>query len=153
MATLDDVYRKYGEVSEASQLLEVEIGNLVLEARLTDFDLEAIGAGSDARAILDRINKGTLGALLLDATKALGGLDAADLFADALAERNRLTHAFFRHHNFRRNTAEGRDVMLADLESIHATVLAAYKAALAISGIDLDSFEQHGDITTHVDLD
>ena len=153
MATLDDVYRKYGEVSEASQLLEVEIGNLLLEARLADLDLDAIGAGSDARAILDRINKSTLGALLLDATKALGGLDAADLFADALAERNRLTHAFFRHHNFRRNTPEGRDVMLADLESIHATVLAAYKAALAISGIDLDSLEQYGDTATHVNLD
>ena len=31
-------------------------------------------------------------------------------------------------------------MMLEDLESIHETLLEAYKVALAISGIDLDSF-------------
>jgi hypothetical protein len=59
MPALDEVYRKFGEVAEAAQLL---------------------------------------------------------LLANALAERNQPFHSFYRKHNFRRNSKEGRAKMLEDLD-------------------------------------
>lgn len=57
----------------------------------------------------------------------------------ALEARNRLQHSFYREHNLRRNSEEGRAIMLADLESIHTTILVAYKKTVKIlSGIDLE---------------
>ena len=87
-----------------------------------------------------RIESSALGQILRQLSSA-GKLSsrAPELFAAALAERNRLAHSFYRQHNFRRNTDDGRAVMIADLDSIHSTLLDAYKAALAVSGIDLDS--------------
>ena len=46
---------------------------------------------------------------------------------------------FTREHNFRRNSDEGRALMLQDLEGIHSALLDAYKAVLALSGVDLDA--------------
>lgn len=43
--------------------------------------------------------------------------------------------------------------MLADLESIHRTLLEAYKVALAVSGIDLDSIRLPAPPTRHLRLD
>ena len=43
--------------------------------------------------------------------------------------------------------------MIEDLESIHETVFKAYKVALAMSGIDLDSLQLPGLPTKHLDLD
>ncbi|MFZ0981192.1 MAG: hypothetical protein WAN23_17455, partial [Candidatus Acidiferrales bacterium] len=60
-----------------------------------------------------------------------------DVLAKALDERNRLFHSFYRQHNFRRNSDEGRQRMLDDLESIHTTLLDAYKAVMLLSGVDL----------------
>ena len=39
MPTLDDVYRKFGEASEAAQLLETELGTLLLVAGIVDGDV------------------------------------------------------------------------------------------------------------------
>ena len=39
MPTLDDVYRKFGEASEAAQLLETELGTLLLVHKCTDAGL------------------------------------------------------------------------------------------------------------------
>ena len=44
-------------------------------------------------------------------------------------------------------------MMLEDLESIHETLLKAYKVALVISGIDLASLRLPGLPTKHLDLD
>jgi hypothetical protein len=60
-------------------------------------------------------------------------------FATALAERNRLSHSFYRQHNFRRNSNEGRELMLKDLEGIHDTLLNAYKAVCLLTGVDLEA--------------
>ena len=64
--------------------------------------------------------------------------DLEKLLSDAVASRNRLTHSFYLQHNFRRNSHDGRDVMLCDLEAIHEELLEAYKAVLLLSGVDLE---------------
>jgi hypothetical protein len=41
MPTLDEIYRKFGEVAEAAQLLETELGTMQLWAKGTEHDLFA----------------------------------------------------------------------------------------------------------------
>ena len=60
------------------------------------------------------------------------------LLSDALVSRNRLAHSFYLKHNLRRNSDDGREVMLSDLEAIHKNLLDAYKAVLLLSGFDLE---------------
>lgn len=141
MPTLDDVYRKFGEVSEAAQLLETEMGNILLGVRGFENGLFSKKDPEIAKAILEQVNRSTLGQLV----KAVGNAAASPesiekAFALALKERNRLTHHFYREHNFRRNTDEGRDIMLRDLDQMHEHLITAYKIALGMSGIDLNKF-------------
>jgi hypothetical protein len=78
MPTLDDVYRKFGMVSEAAQLLETELGTL-----LFDFGIAAEGllmptpAANRERAakLLDGINRQTLGQLIRSAKRHTDALD------------------------------------------------------------------------------
>ena len=154
MPGLEDVYRKFGEVSEAAQLFETQLGNILLTIEGIELGLFLADRQEEAREILRRINKSTLGQLLKKIDQRNRSVEhTADLFAGALAERNRLSHSFFRKHNFRRNSSEGCGIMLEDLESIHETLLKAYKVALAISGIDLDSLHLPGLPTKHLGLD
>ena len=139
MPTLDEVYRKFGQVSEAAQLLETELGNLLLTHKCIDAGLLEHPNAIRATAISDRINKQTLGALV----RSLGSIEDSienleKLLSDAVASRNRLTHSFYLQHNFRRNSDDGRDLMLCDLEAIHEELLEAYKAVLLLSGVDLE---------------
>ena len=140
MLTLDDVYRKFGEVSEAAQLLETELGTLLLNHRCIDAGLLENPDRSRSTAIYDQINRQTLGQLMRSLEKmgaSTGGLE--QLLGNALASRNRLVHSFYLKHNFRRNSDDGREVMLRDLEVIHEDLLTAYKAVLLLSGVDLDA--------------
>ena len=143
MPTLDDVYQKFGMVSEAAQLLETELGSL-----LFDFGFVKEGlliptpAANRERAaeLLNRINRQTLGQLIRNAKRHTEALDQMEpLIGTALEERNRLAHHFYRQHNLRRNSDGGRSIMLNDLESIHDVLLKAYKAVMLLSGIDLDA--------------
>ncbi len=139
MPTLNDVYRKFGEVSEAAQLLETQLGTMLLEARAQAAGLFDSPSPRDARQILDDVNRNTLGQLLRQVSGFAKDLDqAADLLTRALVERNRLAHSFFRQHNFRRNSDSGCALMLEDLESIHDTLIDAYKLVMRVSGFDLD---------------
>jgi hypothetical protein len=142
---LDDVYRKFGEVAEAAQLLETELGNLLLMDRAGEHGLLTEPNPALVSDLLDTINRQTLGQLV----KGLNGTDQKlceleTLFANALRERNRLSHSFYRFHNFRRNSDEGRQLMLKDLEQIHDTLLRAYKAVMLLSGVDLDALIASG---------
>ncbi len=153
MPTLDEVYKKFGEVSEAAQLLETEIGTLLLGSRVNDFvslpetlengilDSPFVIDSEAAREYLDQINASTLGKLLKGLSSSAARPDrTTELDLDfALKERNRLAHRFYRQHNFRRNSGEGRAIMLRDLESMHEVILRAYKAVNLLSGIDLDA--------------
>ena len=139
MTTLDEVYRKFGEVFEAAQLLETELGNVLIRHECIDAGLLDQSNPNKATAIFDKINDQTLGKLI----RSLGSIgdsneELEQLLRDALASRNRLTHSFYLQHNFRRNSDDGRDVMLHDLEVIHDNFLEAYKAILLLSGVDLD---------------
>ena len=140
MPTLDDVYRKFGEVSEAAQLLETELGTLLLKHKCIAAGLLQNPDRSRATAIYDRVNRQTLGQLARSLEKAgasIGGLE--QLLGNALVSRNRLVHSFYLKHNLRRNSDDGREVMLGDLEVIHEDLLTAYKAVLLLSGVDLEA--------------
>lgn len=140
MPALDDVYRKFGETAEAAQLLETELGTLLLMARGTDENLIADPNPERARDLYDSINRHTLGQLLRSLNKTTPSLDALHaLLTDALRERNRLCHSFYRQHNLRRNSDDGRMIMMRDLETIHDTLLQAYKSLMLLSGVDLDA--------------
>ena len=147
MPTLDDVYRKFGEASEAAQLLETELGTLLLDHKCIDAGLLENPDPNRATAIYKQINKQTLGSLI----RSLGVVGASivdleQLLNDALVSRNRLAHAFYLKHNLRRNSDDGREVMLRDLETIHENLLRAYKAVLLFSGVDLEKLvAEYGD--------
>jgi hypothetical protein len=89
---------------------------------------------------MDRINHQTLGQLIRNTKRHTDALTEIEpLLTKALQERNRLSHGFYRQHNFRKNSDEGRALMLNDLESIHDTLLDAYKALMLLSGTDLQA--------------
>jgi hypothetical protein len=146
--TLDDVYRKFGEVSEAAQLVETELGTMLLLFGVVDEGLIAPTLevdGKGATELLGRINRQTLGQLIGNTKRHTEALDQLEpLLSTALEERNRLSHQFYRQHNFRRNSDEGRSLMLDDLESIHTTLIEALKALNLLSGIDLDALVDAG---------
>jgi hypothetical protein len=136
MPTLDDVYRKFGEAAEAAQLLETELGNMLLLVRYEG--LPAKPRIERIRDILDTVNRHTLGQLLKALNNHEQSPDALNaLLTKARDERNRLSHSFYREHNLRRNSEEGRALMVQDLEAIHAALLDAYKAIMLLQGIDL----------------
>jgi hypothetical protein len=146
MPTLDDVYLKFGFASEAAQLLETELGNILLAFGALDGRL--LSATPDKKRAADLfadINRQTLGQLIKNAKRHVEALTQLEpLLLVALDERNRLSHHFFRQHNLRRNSDEGRALMLADLESIHDVLLEAFKAVTLLSGVDLDAMVKEG---------
>ncbi len=151
--SLNEVYRKFGEVSEAAQLLETELGNLLLLNKGVEAGLLENKNPEAAAQILEQINRNTLGQLLWGLCGKYNDLDALEsLLNVAKSERNRLFHSFYREHNFRRNSADGRTLMLQDLEAMHEKIIDAYKAVMKLSGIDLDKIEMQGLPTKHVPI-
>ncbi|MFH0772556.1 MAG: hypothetical protein V1933_08060 [Candidatus Omnitrophota bacterium] len=153
MPSLDDVYIKFGFASEAAQLLETELGTILFVSGAVDQNLFEKQDQGAATALYSSINRKTLGQLLKgakNASESAGHLEG--LLLKALKERNRLAHSFYRQHNFRRNTEDGHQLMLDDLEKIHEVLLEAYKAVMRLSGIDLDKMEIQGLPTGHVPI-
>ena len=147
MATFQELYAKFGETAEAAQLMEHELGNMLLEIEAEQKNLFTEIDVNRAKELIDNINSHTLGRLLKhlgQQTDLIDPLQAQLQFA--LAERNRLTHTFFRQHNLRRNSDGGRAKMLEDLEMLHATLLNAVVALMKLRGIDLEAIsEELGD--------
>jgi hypothetical protein len=143
MPTRDDIYRKYGEASETAQIIETDLGTMLLFFGVVDEGLitptlEVNREG--ATAVLDRVNRQTFGQLLKNARRHTNALDQLEpLLSRALDERNRLAHSFFRQHNLRITSDAGRGIMMADLQAIHETLLDAMKALSLLDGIDLDA--------------
>jgi hypothetical protein len=141
MPKLDDVYWKFGYAAEAAQLLETELGNVLIKHGIVEGNLANRPNPSRAADLVRQIDKHTLGQLIANLkTKNQPIANLEDVLGKALDERNRLFHSFYRQHNFRRNSDEGRQRMLDDLESIHKALLDAYKAVMLLSGVDLDKF-------------
>src|SRR5437667_9553579 len=105
--TLDDVYRKFGETSEAAQLLETELGTLLIIEQATEEGLIG-GDGVRATEIMLSLNRNTLGGLFRKAKSGQSVEEIEWLLEAALKSRNRLMHSFYRKHNFRKFSAEGR---------------------------------------------
>ena len=138
MPSLQEIYAKFGDAAEAAQLLETQIGNLLLTTAVEAHGLAEARNKALARKILEEVDRKTLGQLVKALKKvhpSAGQLE--ETLALALAERNRLNHSFYRQHNFRRNTEEGRLAMFADLDVIHGRLLDAYQKVLFLSGIDI----------------
>lgn len=153
MTRLEDVYRKFGEAAEAAQLIETTLGNMLLAARCCDAGLLQNPDPAQASQILDRVDRQSLGQLLKSLGNQIEAVEELEvLLKKALQERNRLFHSFYRTHNFRRNSEQGRSLMMADLEVIHSALLDAFKALLAIEGVDLDAITQIALPTRHLPL-
>ena len=70
------------------------------------------------------------------------GSPADDRFASALRVRNRLNHGFFERHNFRIQTDEGRDAILADLEDLHDELFNAWQIAGTMTKLAMQAIEE-----------
>jgi hypothetical protein len=139
MTTIEDVYCKFGETAEAAQLLETQLGNMLFEIQAKEEDLFTLINIERATKLVGKINRHTLGQLLIQLGKSTDILNPLECeLQHALSERNRLAHEFFREHNLRRNSDEGRTVMLCDLEKIHATLLSTYILLIRLCGINLE---------------
>ena len=146
MSTQNEVYMKFGAVSQSAQSLETELGTLLLEHRCVDEDLFKHRDSDKATEIYDHINKMTLGRLVKILCKTEESVAAFEqLLHDALTARNKLTHSFFLHHNLRMYSDGGRDVMLADLDELHKIIFKAHKEMLLLSGYDVDAMAEKSD--------
>jgi len=155
MPTLDDIYMKFGATAEAAQLLETQLGTMMLLSRGAEHGLFFEPNAKLASDLYNTINRRTLGQLIRDMGTTGQSLDVIEtLLLSALQARNRLFHSFYRQHNFRRNSEEGRALMLSDLQSIHDALLRAYKAIMLLSGVDLDALanSEHNAPTRHVGI-
>lgn len=134
MATLDEVYRKFGEVAEAAQILETALGNLLMMHKCIDADLNNRPNPNLATEFYEQINQETLSRLMKSLRQSGYFNENLDqLLRDALVTRNRLTHSFYEQHNFRRFSNDGREIMLRDLEAIHEVLLEANNAVIHIN--------------------
>jgi hypothetical protein len=154
MPTLDDVYWKFGYAAEAAQLLETELGTILLILHgIVEENLVDQPDPNRAAELFSKIDKHTLGQLITKLkakNQSIANLE--DVLVKALDERNRLFHSFYRQHNFRRNSDDGRQRMLDDLESIHKTLLDAYKTVMLLSGVDLDKLSATELPTKHLPI-
>jgi hypothetical protein len=135
LATRDEVYAKFGITAEAAQLFEVELGSLLLCARAIEQGWRSKADSDKARKLLHDIDRSTMGHLLNNLKKCVRLDDGlADRFASALQTRNRLFHRFHESHNFKIQTDEGRDAMMADLETMHVDLVNAWQVASSMAG-------------------
>jgi hypothetical protein len=153
MPSLENVYEKFGAVAEAAQLLETQIGNTLLSMAVTERDLATWQNLTLAKKVFAEVDRKTLGQLM--ATFLKNGAvspDLEQLLVSALEDRNRLNHAFYRSHNFHRNSERGRVIMLQDLDSMHGNIIAAYVAMMRLSGVDIEQIDTAPSPTRHLPL-
>ena len=144
MATRDELYGKFGIAAEAAQLFETELSTLLLAARGLEKGWHVAPDPESARKALDDIDASTLGMMLRHLKRATTIDDViTDKFASALKARNRLMHGFYERHNFKIQTDEGRDVMMADLEKLHDELFHAWQLASTMTGLTMKFFLEH----------
>ena len=137
MVTLDTVYWKFGYASEAAQLLETELINII-----TEYDMSQ---GKDIQSLkkqfleMDKYTRGRLNYALK--SRMVEDADTLERVSDALKARNYLAHDFYRKHAEGKFTPEGRQRMLADLKSVHHIIFEAYRKVLQLSDIEIPPLE------------
>lgn len=139
MATREDVYSRFGEVSEVAQLLETELGTLLMMRNYIDEDLLGSPDRNRATEIYDHVNRKTLGRLIRTLGTKTWVRDLEQVFNDALLSRNQLAHSFYLKHNMRMRSEAGRKVMLNDLAKIEKSLQKAYWIAQLLGSIELES--------------
>lgn len=134
MAKRKKLYAKFGRTAEVGQLFETALTSIMLILKGHEEDWFATQNPEDAKLFADSLDRLTLGQLLrkLRVHLVLPD-DLEDQFMRALKARNRLTHGFFEHHNFRIQTHEGRDIMIADLEDLHTEIFRCWRVASGIA--------------------
>jgi hypothetical protein len=130
MVTRTEVYAKFGLTAEAAQLFETELGTMILAREGEERGWHLSADAEEAAEFYEKLNRKTLGQLL-STLKDYLELDAevAELFEEGLKARNSLNHGFFERHNFAIFSEEGRAAMMADLETMHVQLSAAYDVA------------------------
>lgn len=134
MVTREAVYAKFGLAAEAAQLLETELGSILLVLEGEKRRWRVSPNPDEAAVFYEKLDKKTLGQILSAVkshTKLADHLEAE--FERGLLARNRLNHGFFHRHNFAMFAAEGRGAMIAELDELHQELLRAYYVAQRIS--------------------
>ena len=139
----DHIYAKFGRTAEIAQSLEIEAGTVFLAIVLIGVKTDEITDEERAyyRALVDDLNRRTLGDLLkqvrplidFDETVETQGVLAS--IDTALERRNYLMHRFFRNHNFRIFSEEGREIMSRDLDEIYRSLSIALGSLQGLSSI------------------
>jgi len=134
------VYCKFGITAEAAQLFETDLNTLLLAAHGLNEGWH-VQPNPAAQKMADDLDSSTLGNLL-NRLKGKGVVQIDDAlkarFASALKARNRLIHGFYERHNFRIQTDEGRDKMIADLEKLHTELFQAWQIAQTMMKVVMD---------------
>lgn len=142
MATRDELYAKFGVTAEAAQLFETELGTLLLCAHGLSRNWHVVPAGDAGRELLRDIDRSTLGGLLTKLKRHVDfDEDLTTRFSSALAARNKLNHGFYERHNFKIQTDEGRDEMMADLEALHNELFSAWRIASAMTSVATEAIK------------
>jgi hypothetical protein len=153
MPSLDSLYAKFGITAEAGQLLETELGTLLIADAIKLHGLDKVRNKVLAKKILEDIDRKTLGQLIqtLRKHRTVPPEFEAELEI-ALSERNRLNHSFYLEHNLRKLSEEGRQVMIADLKVIHERIHKAYQTARSFTHIEISADALEKAQTGHLPL-
>ena len=134
MVDRHELYAKYGIAAEAAQLFETELSTMLLCLRALENDWHIVPDPQRAGAALREIDQKTLGRLIRDLRPYMNLDEVTEArFVSALDARNKLIHGFFERHNFKIQTDDGRNEMLADLEGLHEQLFQAWQIASSIT--------------------
>jgi hypothetical protein len=140
MPSLEALYAKFGVTAEAGQLLETELGNLLISDAIELHGFDKVQNKVLAKRILAEIDRKTLGQLIQAFRKRrIVPIEFEKELELALSERNRLNHSFFLEHNLRKLSDEGRQQMVADLDVIHERLFNAYLSTSKLSNIEISA--------------
>jgi len=134
MTTRDDIYHKFGITAEAAQLLELELGTLLISCHGVKKQLWKKEKVPEANEIDKKIDKSTLGMIISEVKKHMAVDDNIEAtLAKALKIRNELIHSFYWKHNFKIESDDGRNEMMQDLENMHENLFNAYQLSQAMA--------------------
>lgn len=148
---MEDVFRKFGEVAEACQLLETEVGNCIFgvsPADLTEEERAKLWVQINGRATLGTQIKS------LKRGKTSNSFEISQELSMrlklALDDRNYICHSFYLKHNLRKFDPIGREFMILDLCKRHVTILRSWQALMKMTGMmyDISQCEQELDRRT-----
>jgi hypothetical protein len=131
-----DVHREFGKAAELAQLIETELGTILLAHAALEKKAHITPNCEYFQKELKTINKNTLGKSLKQIKKRLdfkGNLEL--IFTRALETRNYLSHHFYRKHGISIDTNKGCCKMVINLIEIQEELQYVYSLSSHISEI------------------